>query len=82
LAPPEETTMSEREPEHGDEQGPLENDFQDSGLTDREELHASFEELEAPAPDTDPFAGKGGSGDEDGEGDGDGAPSAADAGDD
>ncbi|HLS41239.1 MAG TPA: hypothetical protein VK038_10795 [Ornithinicoccus sp.] len=60
--------MSEREPEHRDEQDTLESDFQDSGLTGEEELHASFEELEPPAPDTDPFASQDDAGDDAGDG--------------
>jgi len=31
-----------------------EHDFRDSGITDKG-LHASFDELDAPSPDTDPF---------------------------
>lgn len=51
--------MTEREGEQRDEQrsGELgDREFQDSGLSGEEELHASFEDLTAPVPDSDPFA--------------------------
>lgn len=46
--------MSEREREHQEGQGS--GEFRDTEVHNEEELHASFADLDKPAPDTDPFA--------------------------
>jgi hypothetical protein len=46
--------MSEREPEKDPVGGAA--PFRDSDIQGEEQLHSSFDDLETPAPDTDPFA--------------------------
>jgi hypothetical protein len=55
-------------------------EFRDSRLQDEEQLHASFEDVEEPSPETDPFRGGTSEGDDgedavdDGATDGEGEP--------